>query len=83
MQLYICITIIAVIIVILILINNSMYKDSASPFYSMKSGTKMSDIHALYGELDETNTNDGAIGETYNNLQFLGKDGGSLFKIQV
>lgn len=69
------ITIIAVIIVTVLLINNNMYKDSASPFYSMKSGTKMSDIHALYGEPDEINTNDGAIDETYNNLQFLGKDG--------
>lgn len=65
----------AVIIVILLLVNNSVYKESASPFYSMKSGTKMSDIHAIYGEPDESKTNDGAIDETYNNLKFIGKDG--------
>lgn len=67
--------IMAVIIVILLLINNSMYKESSSPFYSMKSGTKINDIHALNGEPDETRTNDGSIDETYNNLQFLGKEG--------
>lgn len=67
--------ILIIIVIILIIIQNSRYKEDSSPFYTMESGTKMKEIHNLYGEPDDTQNNDGAIDEVYNNLQFLGNKG--------
>ena len=67
--------IVAIVLVTLLIIQNNRYKEDSSPFYTMKSGTKMKEIHDLYGEPDDTQNNDGSIDETYNNLQFLGNTG--------
>lgn len=67
--------ILIIIVVTLLIIQNSRYKEDSSPFYTMKSGTKMKEIHDLYGEPDDIQNNDGAIDEVYNNLQFLGSKG--------